>query len=89
MEQPLRLRPGQRQLTPEQRVEASRLAAEYLQTQLSTRPVDEAVAVALLKQAYTAARLAAPRHICWVDGPMQLVAFWFPEGFGMVSTKSQ
>jgi hypothetical protein len=81
MEQPLRLRPGQRQLTPEQRVEASRLAAEYLQTQLSTRPVDEAVAVALLKQAYTAARLAAPCHICWVDGPMQLVAFWFPEGF--------
>lgn len=80
MEPHLRLQPGQRRLTPEQEAEVVRFSEVYLQTQLSTEPVDEAEAAALLRQAYTVAGLAAPRHIQWVDGPFQLIAIWMPEG---------
>ena len=68
----LRLHPGQPDLTPEQEAEAHRFADERIQTQLSTEPVDESSAEALLRQAYQVAGLAAPRRIDWVDGPLQL-----------------
>lgn len=68
----LRLHPGQHHLTPEQESEAHRFAAERIQAQLSTEPVDESAAEALLRQAYQVAGLAAPRRIDWVDGPLQL-----------------
>ena len=77
----LRLRPGQPRLTPKQAAEAERFGDAYMGRLLSTEPVDEAAATALLKQAYEAAGLAAPRHVQWVDGPCQLIAVWVPEGF--------
>ncbi|HEU5367424.1 MAG TPA: hypothetical protein VFU69_03130 [Ktedonobacterales bacterium] len=68
----LRLHPGQPHLTPEQEAEAHRFADERIQAQLSTEPVDESSAEALLRQAYQVAGLAAPCRIDWVDGPLQL-----------------
>lgn len=70
----LRLYPGQQALTPAQEAEAHRFAAQRIQAQLSTAPVDEPAAEALLKQAYAVAGCAAPQDIHWVDGPLQLVA---------------
>ncbi|HEY7357067.1 MAG TPA: hypothetical protein VH590_11395 [Ktedonobacterales bacterium] len=70
----LRLHPGQPHLTPEQEAEVKRFAEAYIQAQLSTEPVDESAAEALLRQAYQVAGLAAPRRINWVDGPLQLAA---------------
>jgi hypothetical protein len=70
----LRLQPGQQELTPAQEAEARRFAEAYIQTQLSTEPVDEQEAEAFLSQAYEVVKLAPPRHIHWLDGPLQLVA---------------
>jgi hypothetical protein len=69
----LRLHPGQEALTPAQEAEAKRFAAERIHAQLSTEPVDEGEAEALLAQAYAAAELPPPRRIHWVDGPLELM----------------
>src|ERR1051326_778015 len=69
----LRIRPGQESLSTEQEAEARRFAQARIKAQLSTDPVDEPEAEALLKQAYTVVKLPAPRRIHWVDGPLQLV----------------
>src|SRR5579862_9123473 len=70
----LQLQPGQQDLTPEQEAEARHFAEERIQAQLSTEPVDEQEAEALLCQAYQVAGLAPPQRIHWLDGPLQLVA---------------
>jgi hypothetical protein len=70
----LRLYPGQQELTPAQQAEASRFAEAGIHTQLSTDSVDEVEAETLLRQAYAAVKLAPPRHIHWLDGPLELVA---------------
>ncbi len=69
----LRLQPGQQELTPAQVAEAKRFAAERIRAQLSTDPIDEREAEALLAQAYAAAELPPPRRIHWVDGPLELM----------------
>ncbi|HEY1387988.1 MAG TPA: hypothetical protein VGF38_05545 [Ktedonobacterales bacterium] len=74
----LRLYPGQEALTPAQETEAQRFAAERIAAQLSTEPVDEPAADALLVQSYTVAQLPPPARILWVDGPMQLVQLVVP-----------
>lgn len=70
----LRLQPGQQSLTPEQEAEARLFAAERIQEQLSTEPVDEQEAEELLKQAYQVVGLAPPSTTLWLDGPLQLIA---------------
>jgi hypothetical protein len=55
-------------------VELDRFTAERLRAQLSTEPVDETAAEALLVRAYAAAGLDAPRHIHWLGGPLELVS---------------
>jgi hypothetical protein len=74
MDPALRLHPSQQALTPLQEAEARRFASERIQAQLSTEPVDEQEAEALLKHAYQVVGLATPHHISWVDGPLQLMA---------------
>src|ERR1051326_3184511 len=74
MQQAIRLHPGQQALTPAQEAEVTRFAALRIQTQLSTEPVDEPAAEALLKQAYELAGFATPLHVQWVDGRLQGVA---------------
>ena len=74
MDPALHLHPEQQALTPDQEAEAKRFAERYIQTQLSTAPVDEEEAEACLWQAYEAAGQTPPRHIHWLDGPLQLVA---------------
>ncbi len=69
----LRLQPGQEGLSPEQEREAERFAQARIATQLSTEPVDEPETEALLQQVYQVAGLPPPEHICWLDGPLQLV----------------
>jgi hypothetical protein len=69
----LRLLAGQETLTPAQEAELQRFTDAYIQTQLSTEPVDEQVAQALVERAYSLARLDAPGQIEWLDGPRQLV----------------
>ena len=66
----LRLYPGQQVLTPAQEAEARRFFAERFQTQLSTEPVDEQEAEALLRRSYQVVKLPPPR-ILWVDDPLQ------------------
>src|ERR1051326_5222536 len=73
MDPALRLRPGQRILSPAQEAEAQRFAAERIAAHLATAPVDEGEAESFLRQAYAAAGLPAPQHIRWVDGPLPLV----------------
>ena len=51
---PPRLQPGQQELTPEQQAEVERFAAECIQVQLSTEPVDEQAGEAFT-QAYQVA----------------------------------
>ncbi len=70
----LRIQPGQEALTPAQEAEAEHFAQERIEAQLSTEPVDEAEAVALLKQAYAVSGLPPPGHIRWLDGPLELLA---------------
>jgi hypothetical protein len=65
---------GQHALTPELVEEAKRLAEERIRNQLDTTPVDEDLAESLLWQAYAAVALPPPRHIHWLDGPMELIA---------------
>ncbi len=74
MEPALRLQADQDELTSAQEAEAQRFAEAYIQEQLSTEPVDEPQAEDLLGQAYAAVQLAPPRHIHWLDGPLELVA---------------
>lgn len=74
MDQQLRLRRGQQHLTLEQRAEAEHVAALCLQRYLSTEPVDEQEAEGYLWRAYEAVGLAAPRHVHWLDGPIELVS---------------
>jgi hypothetical protein len=50
-----------------------RFVGAYIQTQLSTEPVDEHVAQALMERAYALAGLDASGQIEWLDGPRQLV----------------
>jgi uncharacterized protein DUF6745 len=69
----LRLVAGQEALTPAQEAEVQRFTDAYIQTQLSTEPVDEHVAQALVERAYALAGLAAPGQIEWLDGPRRLV----------------
>jgi hypothetical protein len=70
---PLRIQPGQERLSPEQEAEARRFAEERIATQLSTELGDEAVAEALVKQAYVVGKLPPPERLLWVDGPLRLV----------------
>ncbi len=79
MDPALRLHPNQQALTPAQEAEARRFAAERIQAQLSTEPVDEQEAESFLRQAYAVARLPPPHTIHWVDGPLQLVAALAPQ----------
>src|SRR6185312_9049623 len=74
----LRIQPGQEALTPVQEAEARRFAEERIATQLSTEPVDEPEAEALLRQAYAVAELPPPECISWLDGPLQFVAVLAP-----------
>jgi hypothetical protein len=80
MDPALRLQPGQQDLTPAQEAETRRFVEACTQRQLSTEPVDEPEAEAWLRQAYEVAGLAAPQHIYWLDGPLQLVALLAPPG---------
>lgn len=63
----LRLQPGQETLTPEQEAEAGRFAQERIAAQLSTEPVDEPVAKAWLRQAYTAVQHLVLSEIAWIE----------------------
>jgi hypothetical protein len=78
MDPALCLQPGQQELTPAQEAEARRFAEECIQAQLSTEPVNEQEAEALLHQAYAIAGRAPPARIHWLDGPLQLVAVLAP-----------
>lgn len=69
----LRLQPDQQALTPAQEAEIKRFADAYIQTQLSTEPVHEPEAEALLQRIYETAGLAAPPSISWLDGPLHVV----------------
>ena len=82
MDSALRLQPGQQKLTGAQEVEAWHFGEAYLQTQLSTEPVDEQQAEAFLCQAYAVAELPPPARISWLDGPLQLVASLAPGSVG-------
>jgi hypothetical protein len=82
MDPALRLQPDQQTLTPEQEAEARHMAEAFIQARLSTEPVDEPEAEALVRQAYAAAGLAPPQPIHWVDGPLQLVAVLAPSSLG-------
>jgi len=84
----LRLHPKQRDLTSDQVVELDRFTNERLQAQVSTDPVDETGAEALLAGAYAAAGLNTPRHIHWLGGPLELVAVLAEEG-SSVSVEDQ
>ena len=55
-----RLVAGQEALTPAQEAEMQRFTDAYIQTQLSTEPVDEREAEALVERAYVLAGLDAP-----------------------------
>lgn len=79
MEPHLRLYPGQQVLTLAQEEEARRFFAERFQAQLSTEPVDEEEAEALLRRFYQVVKLPPP-HIQWVNDPLQLVALTAPPG---------
>jgi hypothetical protein len=68
-----RLVAGQEALTPAQEAEMQRFTDACIQTQLSTEPVDERAAEALVERAYVLAGLDAPGGIEWLDGPRQLV----------------
>jgi hypothetical protein len=70
----LRLHRGQQTLSPEQQAEARHFVERRICAYLTTTPVDEPAAEALLAQAYKAAGLASPHHIHWLDGPLELVA---------------
>lgn len=74
----LQLHKDQQTLTLEQKMEVTRFAAEHIQAQLSTKPVDEQEAEELLKQAYQVAGLAPPSTTLWLDGPMDLVRLFVP-----------
>ncbi|HEU5199526.1 MAG TPA: hypothetical protein VFU32_07810 [Ktedonobacterales bacterium] len=74
----LQLHKDQQALTPEQEMEATRFAAERVQAQLSTEPVDEQEAEELLKQAYQVAGLEPPSTTFWLDGPLDLVRLFVP-----------
>ena len=74
IEATLRLQKGQQALTLEQEAEARRFAEERIRAQLDTAPVDEEQAEAFLWEAYAAAGLPPPRHIHWLDGPLELIA---------------
>lgn len=81
MDPALRLQPGQQELTPAQEAEARRFAAERMQAQLSTEPVDEQESETLLRRAYRAlGRLSSPR-ISWVERPPHLQKL-IPPGAG-------
>lgn len=79
MDPTLRLHPGQHVLTPAQAAETRRFVREWITVQLSTEPVNEPEAEALLRQVYELAFLPPPKHIHWVDGPLQLVALLAPD----------
>lgn len=70
----LKIQPGQQRLSPEQEAEARNWASERIAAQLSTEPVDEPETERLLHQAYVVAGLPPPPRICWVNGPLHLVA---------------
>ena len=75
----LRLHPGQQELTLAQEDEVRRFAKAYIQAQLSTEPVDEREAEALLRQSYAVAGLPPPACIHWVNGPLEVLAVVAPE----------
>jgi hypothetical protein len=54
--------------------EADRFASERIRNQLSTEPTDEPAAEELLHRIYATAGLAPPRHMHWLDGPLELIA---------------
>src|SRR5215472_10279025 len=78
MDERLKIQPGQQELTPEQEIEAERFATEWIETQLSTEPVNEAEVEAWLRQTYQVAGLAPPSQICWLDGPLPFVQQLLP-----------
>ena len=70
----------QRQLTPEQVSQVTRFARVYCHDQLSTEPVNEQEIVVCLRYVYAAAGRASPQHIRWLDGHLQLVDAFDPDG---------
>jgi hypothetical protein len=80
MDEALRLRPGQENLTPMQAAELERFCDERIADCLSTAPVDEPAVEAHLAHAYTAAGLPPPAEVYWLNGPLELVAAWTPPG---------
>jgi hypothetical protein len=57
MDLALQLHPEQQALTPAQEAAVARFAAERIQAQLATSPIDESAAEALLTHAYEVAGL--------------------------------
>ncbi len=73
-ERRLRILPRREGYSPELTSEADWFAQERIRAQLSTEPVDESAAEDLLRLACKSAELESPRHIHWLDGPLELVA---------------
>jgi hypothetical protein len=69
-----RVRPERRGNDPALTAEADRFVAERIRAHLSTEAVDEEAAEDLLRRAYRAAKIAAPNHVHWLDGPLELAA---------------
>ena len=82
MDSALLLHPEQQALTLAQEAEAARFAEAYIQTQLSTEPVNELEAEAFLRQAYEVAGQPPPAHVHWVNGPREVLAVVAPEWVG-------
>jgi len=80
MDEALRLRPGQENLTPVQAAALEHFCDERIEEFLSTGPVDESAVEERLAQAYAAAGLPPPAEVYWLNGPLELVAAWTPPG---------
>lgn len=70
----LRISPRSTGFSPKRTAEADRFAQERIRQRLSTGPTDEPAVEDALRRVYAAAGLASPRHIHWLDGPLELVA---------------
>jgi hypothetical protein len=80
MEEALRLRPRQENLTSAQAAALERFCDERIEEFLSIAPVDEPAVEEHLAQAYLSAGLSPPAEVYWLDGPLELVAAWTPPG---------
>jgi hypothetical protein len=80
MEEALRLRRGQQNLTAAQAAALERFCDERIAEFLSITPVDEPAVEEHLAEAYLSAGLPPPTEVYWLDGPLELVAAWTPPG---------